>query len=302
MKAIDIKTKIKRRVRTLSSLLAGTIASIIGFHANAACSTSGVQLQVLGSGGPGDAMGRASSAYVLWIDGESKILVDAGSGSKNLFHQSGATMEQIELVALSHLHPDHSVELPAILWPGGGAFDLAGPNGSDVFPSISRFSQLVFGEEGVYEVFQGRVDINVIELNTAQVSQVWQQDGITVTSMGVPHGNVPTLGYRVEVGDTSIGFTSDQTGSNPAFVEFIRGVDALVIHMSANEDSTGIVAQLHAKPSVWGQMAESADAGQVVVSHISTSDPDQLQSNLAILSENYAGPVVVSEDLMCIDL
>ena len=218
--------------------------SVLGPSTYAACRANGVQLQVLGSGGPGDSMGRASSAYVLWEDGESKVLIDAGSGTKNNFHQSGAAMDQIDLVALSHLHPDHSVELPAILWPGGGDFDLAGPVGNELFPSISRFREMVFGADGVHSVFQGRVDINVIELETTRVSQVWQQDGITVSGMGVPHGNVPTIGYRLEVGDTSIAVASDQNGSNPAFNDFIRGVDALVIHMAANEDASGIMAEL----------------------------------------------------------
>ncbi len=288
--------------RSLYKLFAGILCSMIAATTYAACSASGVQLQVLGSGGPGDSMGRASSAYILWVNGESKVLVDAGSGSKNNFHQSGALMDQIDLVALSHLHPDHSVELPAILWPAGGSFDLAGPIGGGVFPSISRFTELMFGEQGVYEIFQGRVDINLIELDTVATNQVWRQDGITVTSMGVPHGNVPTLGYRIEVGGTSIGFTSDQNGSNPAFIDFIRGVDTLVIHMAANEGASGVMAALHATPTVWGQMAESANVGQVVVSHISTSDPAQLQTNVGIIEQNYEGPVIVSEDLMCIDL
>lgn len=286
----------------LCSLLATAMFFLAGTAAQAACRADGVQLQVLGSGGPGDSMGRASSAYVIWVNGESKVLVDAGSGSKNNFHQSGATMDQVDLVALSHLHPDHSVELPAILWPGGGTFDLAGPNGNDVFPSISSFTDMIFGEDGVYEIFQGRVDINVIELNTEETSQVWQQDGIVVTGTGAPHGSVPTIGYRIEAGDVSIGFTSDQNGSNPGFIDFIQGVDALVIHMATNENPTGLMAELHAPPSVWGQMARSANAGQVVVSHISTSDPNQLQTNVEILGQNYDGPVIVAEDLMCIDL
>ncbi len=288
------------RPRLLKAVIATASFTLAATMANAACDASGVQLQVLGSGGPGDSMGRASSAYVLWVNGQSKLLIDAGSGSKNHFHQSGATMEQIDLVALSHLHPDHSVELPAILWPGGGAFDLAGPTGNEVFPSISRFTDLMFGEGGVYEVFQGRLDITVIEVDPSQQSQVWQQDGITVTGMGVPHGDVPTIGYRIEVGEVSIGFSSDQTGADPAFVDFVEGVDTLVIHMAANENASGVIADLHATPSVWGRMAASAEVGQLVVSHISTSDPIQLQTNLAILREHYKGPVVVSEDMMCV--
>ncbi len=83
----------------------------------------------------------------------------------------------------------------------------------------------------------------------------------------------------------------------------------LVIHMSSTEESTGVIAELHAKPSAWGQMATAADVGRVVVSHISTSSaandpfsPQILTRSLAILRENFSGPVTVGEDLMCIDV
>jgi ribonuclease BN (tRNA processing enzyme) len=72
--------------------------------------------------------------------------------------------------------------------------------------------------------------------------------------------------------------------------------------MAANENATGFIADLHATPSVWGLMAEAANVGQVVVSHISTSDSNQLQENLQILADNYSGEVLVAEDLMCVDL
>ena len=85
----------------------------------AACLDSGMQVQILGSGGPGSSGGRASSAYIVWIDGVGRILIDAGSGTKDQFYAADASLEDIELIALSHFHPDHSAELPAILWPSG---------------------------------------------------------------------------------------------------------------------------------------------------------------------------------------
>ena len=138
----------------------------------AACLDSGVQLQILGSGGPGPASGRASSAYILWVDGVGRIMVDAGSGTKNLFHQSGANLNDIELIALSHLHPDHSAELPAILWPQGGSFTLSGPDGAGVFPSISNFTDGLFGEGGVFQILQDRLDLQVVEVDTDRKSVV----------------------------------------------------------------------------------------------------------------------------------
>ncbi len=268
----------------------------------AACQESGLQLQVLGSGGPGGSMGRASSAYVLWVDGESRVLIDTGSGSKNLFHQSGATMAQVELIALSHLHPDHSVELPGILWPAGGEFALAGPQGNEDFPSITQFVEGLFGVGGVYEILGSRIDIDVIELNPGQVSPVWQSGDISISGMGVPHGTVPTIGYRVDTGNASIAFASDQNGSKPEFVDFIRDVDVLVIHLAVGEGATGQLSRLHAAPSVWGQMAEAAAVKQLVVSHISTSDPAQLTRSLDVLAANYSGMITVAEDLLCVDL
>jgi ribonuclease BN (tRNA processing enzyme) len=95
----------------------------------AACLDSGVQVQILGSGGPGPSAGRASSGYVVWIDSVGRIMVDAGSGTKDQFHASGAKKEDIDLIALSHLHPDHSAELPAILWPGRAELLVSGPTG-----------------------------------------------------------------------------------------------------------------------------------------------------------------------------
>ena len=43
-------------------------------------SDSNMQLQVLGSGGPANSGDRASSSYLVLVDGVSRIMVDAGSG------------------------------------------------------------------------------------------------------------------------------------------------------------------------------------------------------------------------------
>jgi ribonuclease BN (tRNA processing enzyme) len=119
---------------------------------------------------------------------------------------------------------------------------------------------------------------------------------------GVPHGDAPTIFYRIELGDVSIAFTSGQNGSGPTFTDFIRGVDFLVIHLAASEDAIGFVAELHAKPSVWGKMATDAGVGHVVVSHISTSSPKALKQSLVIFRNNYSGALTVAEDLMCVEL
>jgi ribonuclease BN (tRNA processing enzyme) len=268
----------------------------------AACLDRGVQVQILGSGGPGPSAGRASSGYVVWIDGVGRIMVDAGSGTKDQFHTAGASLEDIELLALSHFHPDHSAELPAILWPARSQGRLSGPTGADGFPSVSDFLERLFGQNGAFPVFADRVQFDVLTVDTAgrDVVEVWKADDVVVRGIGVPHANVPTIGYRIDVGDASIAFSSDQNGSDPSFIEFIQDVDVLVIHMTVGEDASGFGAQLHAKPSVWGQLATQGEVGRIVVSHISAPSPQVLQARLDVLRDNYSGPVTVGEDLLCV--
>ena len=140
---------------------------------------------------------------------------------------------------------------------------------------------------------------------------VFADGDVTVWGVGIPHADVPTVGYRVDIGDASIGFASDQIGTNPAWTELIRDVDVLIVHFAASEealpDATGA---LHARPSVWGQMATNAGARSVVLSHLSETEPSNprytmhsgsdLEGSIAHLRSRYDGPVTMAEDLLCV--
>ena len=80
------------------------------------CGATPVAVQVLGSGGPRINATRASSSYLVWLDGHARILIDMGGGAQYRFGQSQAKLEDLWMVGISHLHPDHVSDLPAFLW------------------------------------------------------------------------------------------------------------------------------------------------------------------------------------------
>ena len=282
------------------------VVVVLGFvavkPALAACEADGMQLQILGSGGPGASAGRASAGYLVWIDGVGRILVDAGGGIKQRFHASGADLGDVALLALSHLHPDHAAAVPALLWPRGATLRVAGPSGSGLFPSLDDWLTGLFGPQGVFRVLGGRLELDpiTVDVTAGEAVEVWRDGGLRVTGIGVPHGGVPAVGYRVDAEGASVAFSSDQNGSDPAFIEFVRNVDVLVVHLGRAEGSTGRSAELHASPSGWGALAAEAGVGRVVASHISTSSPDVLADSLRYLREFYGGPVTLAEDLLCV--
>jgi ribonuclease BN (tRNA processing enzyme) len=77
------------------------------------CAAGPATVQILGSGGPALNRERASTSYLLWVDGHARMLIDMGGGTYLRFAQSGAKLSDLALVGISHLHPDHVSDLPA---------------------------------------------------------------------------------------------------------------------------------------------------------------------------------------------
>jgi len=63
------------RLAVLALLCASSLAPVASAK-GATCSGRGVQVQVLGSGGPEMEDKRASSSYLVWQNGRPRILID----------------------------------------------------------------------------------------------------------------------------------------------------------------------------------------------------------------------------------
>jgi ribonuclease BN (tRNA processing enzyme) len=275
------------------------------------CAGNPVAVQILGSGGPRINPDRASASYLLWVGADAKILFDMGGGAYLRFGQAQAKFGDLSMVAISHLHPDHVSDLPALLWSSQTTrkdpLPISGPSGNDVAPSISTFlSRLLDEKNGAFQVLGptlrntlgdsgGRVHLKVeeVDVTKAEPSMVFNQQGLTVTALGIPHANLPTLAYRVQTRDVSIVFSSDQTGTNPKFIEFAKGANVLIMHLAI---AAGTTSPLHAAPSVVGRVANEAGVGRLIVSHIGLFDLDPA---IVELKKFYKGPLTIGADLQC---
>ena len=285
------------------------------------CAAGPATVQILGSGGPAPNRERASSSYLLWIGSQAKMLVDMGGGTYLRFAQSGAKLSDLALVGISHLHPDHVSDLPALLWLSGlqrtEPLPIVGPSGNsasglaglDIAPDFSTFLARLFDEKnGAFQVLgrtlgasQGsgvRLNVSVVDVAKAEPSTVFKGQDLTVTAFGIPHANMPTLAYRVETPAGSVVFSSDQTGTNPKFVDFARNANVLIMHLSimSGATSTSQAQALHATPAVVGRIAQEAAVGRLIVSHIGQID---LDAAIGELKQSYAGPLTVGADLQC---
>ena len=212
------------------------------------------------------------------------------------------------MILISHLHPDHVSDLPALLWLSNVArkdpLPLVGPDGNDSVPSVSTFlSRLFDGRQGGFPMLSATLggsrstvplEVTVVNPSRQGHSPVFDRNGITVSAMAVPHANVPSIAYRVRTGQGTVVFGSDQSGENPHFAEFASNADVLVMHLTIGAGET---LRGHASPALVGRVAAAAHARQLVLSHIGPFDLDRA---VAEVRKHYGGPVVAGSDLQCI--
>ncbi len=270
-------------------------------------------LQILGSGGPVADDGRASSSYVVWVNGVSRVLIDAGGGSFLRFGESGASFDDLDFVGLSHFHTDHSADFAALLKSGSFSererpLPVAGPAADGQFPGLKAFLvRMLDAESGAYGYLSGFLDgtrgqpmLVTKEVAGAAPVVVYRKDGLSVEAMRVPHGIVPAVAFKVSAGGESLVFAGDQNGSNAAFVDFAKGASILVMHLVVPENVSGVAGRLHARPGTVGKVAGTTEAQQLVLSHFMARSLRDIDRNVALVREGYDGKVILAEDLACV--
>ncbi|WP_060585832.1 MBL fold metallo-hydrolase [Aeromonas schubertii] len=269
-------------------------------------------LQILGSGGPISDDQRASSSAVIWWKGKSRLLIDAGGGVYLRFGQAEARLEEVDFIGITHFHTDHVTDLPALLkgayfFKRQAPLDLAGPEAGSAFPGMSGYFNALFDrKKGAYAYLGGFKDgsdglfpvtLHDVAYDQPVAQRVYQQDGLTVTALGIPHGDVPCLAYRVEGREGVIVISADQNGSNPAFVDFAKGADILVMPLAIHEGADPLSASLHARPSVVASIAAEINPGLLVLNHWMGVGLNHKKEAMAIVQRTFKGQVVAARDL-----
>jgi len=282
-------------------------------YAGQGCSRTGIWLQVLGSGGPEINDKRASSGYLVWQEGRARILVDMGPGSMLRYEESGARIEDLEVILLTHLHVDHSADLPALIKASyftERTFDLPvyGPDGNTLMPDTTAFVQSLFADPaGAYRYLAGyltgdeafRLQPHNVSTSGMDVQQVLKGPDFNITAVAVHHGPIPALAWRIDIGGRAIAFSGDMNGDNHTLPKLAAGANLLVAHNAVPQDAKGAARDLHMPPSVIGEIAAEAKVKQLVLSHRMMRTLGRETESTAEIRRRYTGPLKFTDDGQC---
>lgn len=254
------------------------------------------RLVVLGSCGAWPEAGRACSGYVLEHAG-TRVVLDLGYGTlpRLLTLLDSPAADGIDAVVISHAHPDHVVDLHALLrvrWFSGRA---AAP-----IPLYAPASVLA-----LLTALEGGDMAAVTSVFTARPlpAKPYRVGALSLQAWSLPH-HVPNVGVRLSAPGLTVAYTGD-TGPDPALAELGRDADLFIVEATDLHQQPGVAPgppgpalDLTAREA--GAAAAAAGARGLLLTHFWPGNDRELSRVDA--GQTYGGDVQLAEEGLVITL
>lgn len=271
----------------------------------------GLRFVMLGSGAVRDNPNRGGPAQILQV-GDRVLMFDCGRSASTNLARAGVGCETVDRLFLTHLHFDHIVDVPYLVFVGWvkgrkEKLQIYGPGGTVDF--ITRIVRPPFEQDIRSRVGHGKnispLDPEVIEVD--REGEFLAEDGCRVAATFTDHGGIPTLTYRVDASDHRVVITGDGT-PDERFPEFCREADLLAIECSGTPE---FLAQQpwghwHITPADIARIATEAGVKRVMIKHLVMEDitgdrtaPYRMAEDIR---KGYDGEVMVGEDGLMVEV
>ena len=226
-------------------------------------SSDGLRVTTIGTAAAYGRPGEVQACHLVRVGGAS-ICLDLGAGALNAL-TAHVRPEDLDVVVISHLHPDHFIDLLALrvymVWgPGAGRrLRIVGPPG--LREILARFGGDGLGSSLVFEELDGDAPETMIDAP------------LRVRHRQVPHVP-PTYATRIDAGDRSVCFGAD-CAPNDALAALAADADVLITECSFGVGAVPAGA-MHLNARAAGEIARAAGAARLLLTHCFPEwDPDE---------------------------
>jgi ribonuclease BN (tRNA processing enzyme) len=251
-----------------------------------------VELTVLGAGPAYTNRPGATGAAYLLRSGETAVLLDLGQGS---FPRLMAAIEPSDLVAVfvSHLHPDHFIDLVPLRhylryeFDPGRRVRVYGPSG------LEDRLDCLHGQPGFAAE---ALDVTALAVGSVSIDG---SDGLEVEARLVTHTK-ESYGFRVgpEAGGRGLVYSGD-CGRADDLAPLIQPGDVLLSEVSFGP---GPVPQgaFHLNSAAVGDLASSTGVGRVLLTHLQMGNDEG--ATVEAVRNRFEGPVELVEPGMQLEI
>jgi len=179
-----------------------------------------------------------TTSFLVRIDEES-ILIDAGSNSARSIYDMGQRVEQLRVVYISHVHGDHMLGLPGLVFTRSVEERASGYEFEPL--RIVGDSSVISAAKEALSLFYPERDFNV-SFETSVALEGKSGTAIALRTFEVDHA-VPSYGLVISIdGVPVLGFTSD-TLPCEALSRNLDGVQIALVECFGTDERFGAIAR-----------------------------------------------------------
>jgi ribonuclease BN (tRNA processing enzyme) len=242
-------------------------------------------LVTVGTGTVAPSPTRAGPAH--WVErGDVRLLMDCGAGATHRLAEFGLTWEQVSHVALTHFHPDHFGELPALLFALRHATKRVDP-------------LVILGPAGTVRLLKGLAEgygdwildpgfpIGILDVQAGEPFPLSPDVMLEVHS--TPH-TPESVALAVTAPEGRLVYTGD-TGPSEELATWAAGCDLLLAECSLPDGHT---VEGHLSPGTVGRLAAGARPRRLVLTHLYPQNEGL--DVCAMVRAHFKGPVALAAD------
>jgi ribonuclease BN (tRNA processing enzyme) len=245
-----------------------------------------LEVIIIGSGTGVPSLRRGSPAVGVKA-GRHFILMDIGSGTLRALLHHDLNFNDIDILCLSHLHPDHVGDLVPFLFASHYSLGYTRqvPFWLLAAEGFGAFHQRLKGVWGEWvEPPDGLMRVRELP---GDGMENFGLDGLTIRSAPVNH-IASSRAYRVEFDGRAVVYSGDTDWSD-SLVELARGADLFILEASKPYKIPG-----HLTPEEAGRLAAQAEVQRLVLTHIYPPGDDV--DLMAACRQTFPGEIVIAED------
>lgn len=282
---------------------------------SAAEPAEGFRVMIVGSGSPAYEVDRGQPSTLVQYK-DKYFLVDCGNGTVDTLLENGLPVKKITNMLFTHQHFDHNADFWDVFMGGSvvanprPTFTMIGPDVTELFTATTEYYKADIDQRIKGMKLTNDAAIYGTTLMEITENTTFELDGVTITTMKLPHG-LDNYAYKFEAGGQTVVVSGDFLNI-PELADFAKDSDIFVVdamltstfdYIPVAEARAGLKKTLevsHATAEQVHTIIANANAKKTVLTHLGGSSG--IEDTASAVSElGYTGELIAAEDGLIIE-
>ncbi len=225
------------------------------------------------------------------------VLIDCGGSPIQKLRRAGIDPQTLAAVVITHIHPDHSYGLPALV----RNLAVLGRQAPLTIYSRPEHVEPLRSLLGLFDTLQrpGMFGLTVRSIDLTEGAHTFDLGPLTVRTSPNDHGTMPNFAVRVDAARARSVVYSSDTRPCDAVVALARGADTLVHDATYSERHRSRAGgHAHSTAAEAGDVAARAGVRRLVLTHIGAEYHEDLDALAEEAGRRFSGDVEVARELV----